>query len=889
MRKALSYKTIFIAFAFLILPDVVLSAINPDSLLSVIKTSKNDTVKIKAELALADWLIQTHQNDSAQALIGVIINNCDNIIVNKNIQLHVKETVSRQKVQALNCKGSLCRKRGRSELALEILNSSIDLASKINYKDGLAFAYMHKGEALDYMGNLNHANEFFFKALELFREVDNKYGIAKTLNAIGTVYDYQGELDTALDYYTQSLKVYESFNFESGIADQYNNIGIIYYLQGDYETALEYYLKSLRTHEKAGSVSHSYSMTLNNIGLIYENLGNALKAIDYYEKSLKVFELIDIGTGIVLPLNNLGEAYRKQGDYEKALEYFNKSLGISDESNDVQGEAYTLDKICSIYIILNDFLKASFYCKTCLEKYIEIGDKHGIAISYIGLGTLNKKTGKLNNALDNFLRSVSLYKEIGDKQGMATSSTWTGSIYFEMGKYSEAYKYAKEGYRLAKELGYPADIQSSAKLLNQIYQKFGNFEKALKYYEEYIAMKDSLVNIDIKNRIQDQYYKYQYEKKALTDSIAFAQTLAIKKIELDKQKEESKRQMWILYLTLLGLIVVVAFSITILKLFLDKRKANDRLELSYAEINQKNEEIVAQRDQIKIQHEYVLDQKTLLEKSHRRITDSINYAKLIQTALLPSDKMLAKIMPENTVYYKPCDIVSGDFYWVKEIQDIIYIVVADCTGHGVPGAFMSMLGIAFLNEITRREDIKSTSDILNILRQEVVNSLSQDSLDERPTEGMNVSVLAINKSNMRAQFSGAYGNMCVIRNADNRLVGVGDEFLNITEKDGQALNEIRGNPWSVGKSSTNTSFTSHVFNIFDDDMLYIYTDGFIDQLNGISNRRFNSQRFKSLLLDINKLDFQSQHRKLESTYSNWKGENEQTDDILIVGLRPVFV
>ncbi len=888
MHKSLSYKKILIAFAFLILSNVTFSVSNPDSLLSVIKTSKNDTIKINAELALADWLMQTHQNDSAQALIGVIINNCDIISVNKDIQPLVKETLARQKVQALNFKGSLCRKKGKPELALETLNLSIDLASKINYKDGLAYAYMHKGEALDYMGNLNQANEFFYKALDLFRDVENKYGLAKTLNAIGTVYDYQGELDTALDYYTQSLKVYESFNFEKGIADQYNNIGIIYYLQGDYETALDFYFKSLRTHEKAGSAGHSYSLTLNNIGLIYENLGNTLKAIDYYEKSLKVFELIDIGTGIVLPLNNLGEAYRKQGEYEKALEYFNKSLKISDESNDVQGEAYTLDKICSIYIILNDFLKASFYCKTCLEKYIEIGDKHGLAISFIGLGTLNKKTGKLNNALDNFLHSVSLYKEIGDKQGIATSSTWAGSIYFEMGKYNEAYKYAKEGYRLAKELGYPADIQSSAKLLNQIYQRFGNFEKALKYYEEYIAMKDSLVNIDIKNRIQDQYYKYQYEKKALTDSIAFAQALTIKKIELEKQKAEASRQKWILYLTLLGLFVVLAFSVTIFKLFLDKRKANDRLELSYAEINQKNEEIVAQRDQIKIQHEYVLDQKTLLEKSHRRITDSINYAKLIQTALLPSDKMLAKILPENFVYYKPCDIVSGDFYWVKEIQDIIYIVVADCTGHGVPGAFMSMLGIAFLNEITRREDIKSTSDILNILRQEVVNSLSQDSIDERPTEGMNVSVLAINKSNMRAQFSGAYGNMCVIRNSDNKKLDISQEFIVSTEQDGQIMHEIKGNSWSVGKSSTNESFTSHLFHLNADDIIYIYTDGYIDQLNGISNRRFNSQRFKSLLIDINKLDFQSQYFKLEKTYSGWKGDNEQTDDILIVGLKPVF-
>jgi tetratricopeptide (TPR) repeat protein len=888
MHKSLLYKKTLIAFVLFLLSNVNLTAANPDSLFSVIKTSKVDTVKIKAELELSNWLIQNHLNDSAQALIGVVIINCDIILLNKDINPAVKETISRQKVQALNYKGDLCRKRGKSDVALETLSISIDFASEIGYTHGLAYAYMHKGETLDYMGNLKDANELFFKALELFREVKDKYGIAKTLNAIGTVYDYQGELDTALDYYNQSLRVYESFNFEKGIADQYNNIGIIYYLQGDYETALEFYFKSLRTHEKAGTIGHSYGMTLNNIGLIYENLGNVLRAIDYYEKSLNVFEPINIGTGIVLPLNNLGEAYRKQGDYEKALEYFNKSLKISDESSDIQGEAYTLDKICGIYIVLNDFQKASFYCKTCLEKYLEIGDKHGIALINIGLGTLYKKTGKLKDALHNYLHSISLYKEIGDKQGIATASTWAGIIYFEMGNYNSAYKYATEGYRLAKELGYPADIQISAKLLNQIYQKFGNYEQALRYYEEYVAMKDTLVNIDIKNRIQDQYYKYQYEKKSLTDSVQFAQLLAIKKIELDKQIEDAKRQKRILYSTLLGLIVVMVFSMTIFKLFLDKRKANDRLEHSYAEINQKNEEIVAQRDQIRYQHEYVLDQKALLENSHRRITDSINYAKLIQTALLPSDKMLAKIMPENTVYYKPCDIVSGDFYWVKEIQDIIYIVVADCTGHGVPGAFMSMLGIAFLNEITRREDIKSTSDILNILRQEVVNSLNQDSLDERPTEGMNVSVLAINKSYMRAQFSGAYGNMCVIRNAVNKKLGIGDEFVNITEKDGQIMHEIKGNSWSVGKSTTNESFTSHLFNIYDDDVLYIYTDGFIDQLNGISNRRFNSQRFKSLLLDINKLNFQSQNKKFETTYSNWKGDNEQTDDILIVGLKPIF-
>ena len=890
----MTVKSTYLLFLLIqiLVTNSIFSKVNnhcPDSLQLVIRKTTIDTIRINSKLTLFDHFLENNEIELAENVLGKAILLCEkNLLAEDFSQEEINKTNELLILSNLK-KSSLLRSLGDVNMSVELAKKCLKKSKEYGFVYGEAKSNFLLGEAYEYSGRLKKSLEYFYKAYELFKESVFIIDYAKTLNSLGHVYDYLGELDKALHYYTESLLVYEDAGHGIGVAMQYNNIGIIYYLQGDYETALKYYNESLEKLEHYNNIGRSYAYTLNNIGLIYDNLGDVYMAIDFYERSYKVFdEKVKLGAGVVLPLNNLGDSYKNQNDFDKAIEYYLISLDISTSMQDAQAEAYTLDKLCDIYLSLNDIESAELYCEQSLEKYEEIEDKHGLALSFIRMGDYYEKINEADNALNSFLKSILFFTEIGDKQGMSAANVKAGKIQYSLENLNDAYKLAGTAYKYAKELGHPADIRESSQLLYLIYRDRRNFENALYYYNEYVAMKDSIFNQDLRNAIQEQYYRRQYEKRSVADSVEFAQVLHIANLELEKKREETKRQLWVIYSILLGLAIVLSLLVVILKLYYSKKKAKDHLELSYAEINQKNEEILSQRDQLNFQHNQVLKQKTLLEKSHRRITDSINYAKLIQNALLPSESTLKSLIPDHIVFFKPSEIVSGDFYWIKHINDKIYIVVADCTGHGVPGAFMSMLGIAFLNEIARRDDVKNTSDILNILRQEVIDALSQGSEDSRPNEGMNVSIIAIDKKNMNAQFSGAYSSMCLIRHKDKEKPlnsSICKEKMSSLEKNDYVLYELKGDAQTVARTFSEDSFTACNFSLVRDDIIYLYSDGYIDQLNGITNRRYTTLRFKNLLIDIHGQSFSQKYSKLENTFNDWQGENDQTDDVLLIGIR----
>lgn len=378
--------------------------------------------------------------------------------------------------------------------------------------------------------------------------------------------------------------------------------------------------------------------------------------------------------------------------------------------------------------------------------------------------------------------------------------------------------------------------------------------------------------------------RFQTEKKQLEiENLTKEKSLQEAEIALQKGEVAKQRIYTIVFLS--GFVLVAGLSYLIYRQYKAKKTANELLALQNSEINQKNEEIRTQRDEISSQRDYVIRQKEYIEASHQRITDSINYAKLIQSALLPSEEILNEILNDSMIFYKPRDIVSGDFYWVKNINDFTVVICADCTGHGVPGAFMSMLGIAFLNEITRREDITKASDLLEILRQEVKSSLYQKEKDEKANDGIDMSVLFINNNTKRVQFAGARSPLYILRQNDDVQLDLNSDKVVITKMNGSSLIEIKGDTQSVSLSSVEKQFQNHEFDLIPNDTFYLFSDGFIDQLSATTNRRFNAERFKTLLLDIFQNPLKNQPELFEKKYLEWSDGYEQIDDILIVGLR----
>ncbi|MBN2892298.1 MAG: SpoIIE family protein phosphatase [Bacteroidales bacterium] len=295
--------------------------------------------------------------------------------------------------------------------------------------------------------------------------------------------------------------------------------------------------------------------------------------------------------------------------------------------------------------------------------------------------------------------------------------------------------------------------------------------------------------------------------------------------------------------------------------------------------SQKNE-ISAQRDELHFKNEEI-------SKQQDKIISSIQYAKKIQTAILP-ENILDKNNIENFILFRPRDIVSGDFYWMKSFEDKTVIAVADCTGHGVPGAFMSMLGISFLNEIVTKNNISNSGAILNELREKIKRALRQKGNIDEQKDGMDLALCIIDSKNMEMQFSGAYNSLYLIRSkqsiADNKIsLGVGKHTLVTANQ--LELYDIKGDRQPIAIHIEETLFSTQKINIVKGDLIYVFTDGFVDQLGGEHYQKYYSKNFKKMLLSICEKPMNEQHKILDDEIENWIGKNEQVDDILLVGIR----
>ena len=254
------------------------------------------------------------------------------------------------------------------------------------------------------------------------------------------------------------------------------------------------------------------------------------------------------------------------------------------------------------------------------------------------------------------------------------------------------------------------------------------------------------------------------------------------------------------------------------------------------------------------------------EKQRRELEDSIRYASYIQSAILPSIRTLFKEFPDSFIYFEPKNMVSGDFYWFAKKRNQFFIAAADCTGHGVPGAFMSILGMTFLNEIVNQDCVNKANTILNVLREKVMKALHQTGENNDQKDGMDMALCVINFDTDELQFAGAYNPLYIIR--DKKLI------------------EFKADRMPIGIHAVEeTPFKNNVFELKANDQLYIFTDGYVDQFGGPEEKKFKNRRFKKLLLDISARPMFKQYQILHDTFYEWKDDHDQIDDVLIMGLK----
>lgn len=649
------------------------------------------------------------------------------------------------------------------------------------------------------------------------------------------------------------------------------NKGWLAEIHGDIPKALEYLQRGLKSLEETKDKT-GISYFFNHIGVIYYNQGDIKIALEYYHKSLRLREEIKDKYGIASSLNNIGTIYKFQGDNPKALEYFNRSLKISEEIKEKSGIASSLNYIGIVYSNQGNRLKALEYYEKSLKLYEDINDKKGIAYSLNNIGCFHKNNGNVSKALEYLQKSLKLMEEIKNKTGIAYALNSIGSTLYKQNKVTEAFDYATRSMETSKEIGFPINIKNDAFLLKQIYKKQKKYKEALEMYELEIQMRDSITNGETKKASIKKQFQYQYEKKAAADSVKNAEEQKVKNALLTAQQAQLKQEKTQRLALYGGLVLVVAFLGFVFnrfrvtqkqKIIIEQQKT--KVDEAYIELNQQNEEIAAQRDEIG-------KQKHKVEEHQKEIIDSITYAKRLQEAILPSKDFVTEHLRENFILYKPKDLVAGDFYWAEFFDDKFLIAAADSTGHGVPGAMVSVVCSNALNRSLKEFGLTEPGQLLDKTRDLVLETFSKSSSEVK--DGMDISLLCIDTKNKKITWSGANNPLWYINNSRNSRTVKNNELI-----------EIKANKQPIGKTDNSSSFTTHEIEYISGTTFYLLTDGYADQFGGPKGKKFKYKQLEELLINNAHLELSIQSEILNSKFEEWKDGLEQVDDVCVIGIR----
>jgi len=579
---------------------------------------------------------------------------------------------------------------------------------------------------------------------------------------------------------------------------------------------------------------------LNQIAGIYWNRNQFEKSAEYFLKSLKLNEQLGNQNGMAGINANLGMIYSDLGQYQKSVEHLEKAVTLRrPEKSTVVGRENLFNALLNLSSSLRQLSKyddAIKYLEEALGYAQEINNVEKIAVFYLQLAEVHESAGHEALSKSYAEKYVTFYKQMQDE------------------------KVNKSQIAMENEMLRSSQIELEKKLKElELAEKTVELEKKDLEVKEYSSKADSLAN---------NLSKVQLAKKFLEE-------------QANREKAEKQRNR-IIFASILSIVIIIAFIFYYA--FHQKKKANIALEQKNNEILRQQKEIIEQRDKLDIYNKELdatnkeLDatNKELdatnkdLDSKNNTIMESINYAKLIQTAMLQRETALDTYIPESFILFKPKNVVSGDFYWYTNKNDKLIIATIDCTGHGVPGAFMSMIGANILNQIVLIENITEPNLILEELHQGVNVALNQKHTGN--DDGMDASVLVIDKKQKLISFSGAKNPIIVIK--DN------------------VLEEIEADEISIGgtQRSKDEKFTKKDIKMKGDIYLYSFSDGYQDQFGGEKNRKFMQNRMRELFFDIHKKDMKEQKEILNDNIENWKNESKakQTDDILIIGMHLQF-
>lgn len=684
--------------------------------------------------------------------------------------------------------------------------------------------------------------------LNLLKKTNEDTSKVKLLIQIGSsVYNIYP--DSVFDYYNQATalakeimkskneKIKETGNYlysfclyEIGYAESmrmnYNES------EKHFNKALEYSNQLLK-HTESNTIKFSVNELIadiySGIATVYLDKGYYSIALNNYLKAQKIRNVL-ISIGKISESETAGQYYRiglvhyYLKNYSKSLDYYEKSLNICIEFNNLEGIAKCNNNIGIIKLKQNNIDIALEYFNKTLDFALENKSPIIEAQAYDNLANCYIKKKDYSKAELYFAKAMIIAQKHENKQGEIFIMLGLAELCNVMHKYDKSLDYCLKAVDISKEIGSLSLEKAAYSQSYKVYENKGNFIQALNYHKKFKVLEDSIFNKEKNKQIEDAEAKYQANKKQKEIDQQILE-LAKRDVQINKKRNQNYA------------FAIAVFMLLVIIIFI------------YMSLKQK--------------------QKTskFIKSQNKKITDSIEYAKRIQTAALPAEKYLEDIFKSHFVLYKPLQIVSGDFYWAVKKDKYSILAAADCTGHGVPGAFVSMLGISLLNELSLNSDITRPDKILEKMRFILKRSFSQTGEIEEQNDGIDISLCVIDHYTDTLYFSGANNPAYLMRNGK------------ITELE-PVMNPIGIYPKEI-------PFKMQEIKLQKDDIIYLFSDGYADQFGGQSHKpvKFTIAAFKNLLIENYQKPLKEQKNILEKQFLDWQNDHDQIDDVLVFAVK----
>jgi tetratricopeptide (TPR) repeat protein len=730
--------------------------------------------------------------------------------------------------------------------AFDIAEQALKNSQSIQWKKGEATAYSRMGNAKEILSQYNEALALQQKSLAIRSQLKDSIGIANCYRNLGSIYSAKRNFKKAKQQHLKALQIFNVLNYTKGIAASYKNLGIIEECTGNYGLAKNYYAKALSIEQSMHNLK-GVATTLANMGNLDQLTSDYIQAIEKYLAALKIFDEIGEKQLLAYSYGNISIIYLRMKEFEKANLYNQKCLDLSVNLENIASQANCYSLKGSILADQNFYKEAIDAYTKGVALYNSIDDTLSNATLYCSMVDCYLGLNKIKEAKNFLNRAMNIDMALQNKDGMASNHYLLSKILLLENKVNEAHKIGQIALKEAqglKEKKLQADI---TKLLAECNEKLDSNTLAIDYYKQHIQLKDSLIsNKKIRQLAyaEADYSLHKKIEKSEHKAILADKELAQKEKHLSKAKDKNNK---------MAVSIILCFFIIV---WVGKSYSRTKKD--------KNKLVKEIADETENKNSLILENHVVTEKN-REVTKSIEDAKRLQQAILPPDKIVKQYLDQSFILYLPKDIVAGDFYWMHTDGDWVWFAACDCTGHGVPGAMLTLVCHEALNKAVKEMKAQNPAQALDYASLLIEEHFNKEGNPISIADGMDASLCLLHTKTNELFWAGANNPLWVFRK--------------------HILLEYKADKQPVGKYEYRKNFTLHKINLEMNDAIYIFSDGFADQFGGLVGKKMMKKRFEATLLSLQAHHMEDQKQELITYFQNWKQEAEQVDDVLVMGYR----